>query len=249
MVPLNIVILGTAGSGKTTLTSGFGKWIKKNIGKSVSFINLDPGCESLPFSPDFDIREWFTIEKLMREEGLGPNGAMVRVSELLEENAENFSKRVREFSADIRLIDTPGQMEIFLFHGGAEFIKHLDGVTVAVFLLDAKTMRTSTDIVFARLLELSIGLELGVKTIGVINKIDQAKKEMEALLADAQLLQKNLEREIGGVEVDLALRLYKILMEFLPPARFPRICAKTCEGFQELYDIIYETFCACGDLT
>ncbi|MCS7131372.1 MAG: ATP/GTP-binding protein, partial [Hadesarchaea archaeon] len=118
--PLNLIVLGTAGAGKSSLSSSFGKWILKNTEQSVAYINLDPGCDYVPFKPDFDIRNYFTIERIMREENLGPNGAMVRASELLKEKAAQLSREINEIEADVKMVDTPGQMEVFLFHGGRE---------------------------------------------------------------------------------------------------------------------------------
>ena len=73
-----VVLMGPAGSGKTTLTAALGKWIEENQGYNVGYINLDPGAETLPYNPDFDVREWFTVEDIMVKEDLGPNGAMIR---------------------------------------------------------------------------------------------------------------------------------------------------------------------------
>ncbi|MCJ7720288.1 MAG: ATP/GTP-binding protein, partial [Candidatus Hadarchaeum sp.] len=172
MRPLNLIVLGTAGAGKSALTATFGRWIEQNTDRKVAYINLDPGCDFIPFEPDFDIRDYFTIAQIMREENLGPNGAMVRASELLEQRAGEFSKRINEIEADIRLIDTPGQMEVFLFHGGPEMAKLMGRVTISLFLVDAEVAAKATGLVFTRLLGLSVGLRLGVPAISVLNKVD-----------------------------------------------------------------------------
>ena len=76
---MDILFLGPAGSGKTSLVKSFSEWIKSTQDKSVSCINLDPGVDFLPYKADFDIRKFFTIESIMKEEKLGLNGALVRV--------------------------------------------------------------------------------------------------------------------------------------------------------------------------
>jgi len=78
---MQVLLLGPAGSGKTSLATTFGKWIRSEMGSNISYINLDPGCTSLPYRPSFDIRDHFTIEEIMRKEELGPNGAMIRGAE------------------------------------------------------------------------------------------------------------------------------------------------------------------------
>lgn len=86
---LVIILLGPAGSGKTTLTYALGKWLNEN-GVNVSFVNLDPGVEVLPYKPNVDIRDYVTIKELMVKEGLGPNGAMIRAMEILDKNKERY---------------------------------------------------------------------------------------------------------------------------------------------------------------
>jgi len=252
MRPLNLIVLGTAGAGKSALTAAFGKWIEQNTDQKVAYINLDPGCDFVPFEPDFDIRDYFTIAQVMRDESLGPNGAMVRASELLEQKAGEFSRLINEIEADIRLIDTPGQMEVFLFHGGPEMTNLVEGVTISLFLVDAEVTAKATGLVFTRLLGLSVGLRLGVPAISVLNKIDLAKDKLvdiDRMLSDVEHLKERVVKESSGVMIDLTLGLSKILPELLPAARLVKVSAKTGEGMQELYDIAHEIFCACGDLT
>ncbi len=79
---MNVMILGPAGCGKSSLTGHFGSYLQRQ-GDTVRFLNLDPGCIELPYRCDFDIRDLFTVERIMREERLGPGGAMTRAMELL----------------------------------------------------------------------------------------------------------------------------------------------------------------------
>lgn len=248
---LNLIILGTAGAGKTALTLAFGRWLEESTDQRVAYINLDPGCESLPFSPCFDIRDYFTIEKIMREEGLGPNGAMVRASELLEQGTKEFSKQINKIDADIRIIDTPGQMEVFIFHGGREITALLDGTTLSIFLIDAQIATRAAGLVFTQLLGLTIGLRLDTPTINVLNKVDllHDMTVIDKIAGNGELLEKRILEETTGLTADLLLRLSKILPELLPASRLVKVSAKTGYGMRELYDILHEVFCTCGDLT
>jgi GTPase SAR1 family protein len=252
MGPLNIIILGTAGSGKSALTATFGKWIKQNTDRSVAYINLDPGSDYVPFEPDFDIREHFTIAQIMRNQNLGPNGAMVRASELLSDKAAEFAKAINKIEADVRLVDTPGQMEVFLFHGGPEITKLVRGVTISLFMTDAKITEKASGLVLTRLLGLSTSLRLGVPAVSVLNKIDlvgDKLADINRLLSDSEILKERVVNEGSGVMIDLTLSLSKTLPELLPAARLVKVSAKTGEGMTDLYDIVHEIFCACGDLT
>jgi GTPase SAR1 family protein len=243
--PLNLAVLGTAGSGKTTLTRAFGRWMGRELGRRVAFVNLDPGAERLPFRPSFDLRRHFTLRGLMRRYGLGPNGAMVRASQLLERGAEGFAGEIRGVEAEVRLLDTPGQLEVFLFHGGGKLLSLLDGTTLSLFLLEARTVLDPAGLTLARLLNLSVQLRLGVPTLCVVNKVDQLGRELEEELREA------LPRLEGlpGVEAELAGRLSSLLKDFLPPARLVGVSARRGEGMERLHDLVHEVFCACGDLT
>jgi GTPase SAR1 family protein len=53
---MNVVVLGPAGCGKSLLAGRFGDYLMRE-GYSVKFLNLDPGCLSVPYSCDFDVRE------------------------------------------------------------------------------------------------------------------------------------------------------------------------------------------------
>jgi GTPase SAR1 family protein len=46
-----IFLIGTASSGKSTLTSALADWLKENE-QSVATVNLDPAVISLPYEPD-----------------------------------------------------------------------------------------------------------------------------------------------------------------------------------------------------
>jgi len=244
-LPLNLAVLGTAGSGKTTLTSSFGRWMERRLGRKVAYVNLDPGAESLPFRPSFDIRRYFTVRGLMRKHGLGPNGAMVRASQLLERRAARFAREIRKVGSEVRLLDTPGQLEVFLFHGGGKLLSQLDGTTLSLFLLEARTVLDPAGLTLARLLSLSVQLRLGVPTLCVVNKVDQLDRGLE------EELREGLPKLEGmpGVEAELAGRLSSLLREFLPPARLVGVSARRGEGMERLYDLVQEVFCACGDLT
>jgi hypothetical protein len=103
-----LLILGPAGCGKSLLTGSFGSYLEKE-GYAVKYMNLDPGVLETPYKPDFDVREKFTVEKIMRTEGLGPNGAILRAMNILS------NLQLPSFDVDFVLVDTPGQLEPFIF--------------------------------------------------------------------------------------------------------------------------------------
>ncbi|RLI20606.1 GTPase, partial [Candidatus Bathyarchaeota archaeon] len=116
-----IFIIGTAGSGKSLLTATFNEWLKESK-QDVTVVNLDPGALTLPYTPDVDVRDYINVEALMDEYRLGPNGALIMAADLIADQIERISSEVESLKADVVLVDTPGQMELFAFRESGPYI-------------------------------------------------------------------------------------------------------------------------------
>ena len=247
-VAVFIVFVGTAGCGKTTLVKTFGDWLE-DVGFRVSRVNLDPGVEVLPYEAAFDVREIVKASDLMREMGLGPNGAMIVASKIMEERMEEIVKRMAINDADYVLVDTPGQMELFVFRGlGPSLSNAIKGVrrAVAVYIVDAETIRDASELLVIKLLSLIIELRLEIPTVAVINKGDVVNLSELALKAD------EVKRRLSSrtdVLSDLALELTDLVFRYERASRVVVISALKRIGLDRLYDLIHESFCVCGDLT
>jgi len=116
-----IFIIGTAGSGKSLFTAAFSEWLKMSK-QDVAVVNLDPGTLKLPYSPDVDIRNYVDVGNLMEKYGLGPNGALIMAADLIADEIENVTRDIESANADLVLVDTPGQMELFAFRASGPYI-------------------------------------------------------------------------------------------------------------------------------
>ena len=105
-----IFITGTAGSGKSLLTSKLLQWYIDRKSFPIS-INLDPGAVSLPYEPDVDVRDYIDINTLMETYDLGPNGSLVMASDMIATRLDEIQDEVNNLNPDYILIDTPGQIE------------------------------------------------------------------------------------------------------------------------------------------
>ncbi|MFH1328929.1 MAG: ATP/GTP-binding protein [Candidatus Bathyarchaeota archaeon] len=248
---MQILFIGTAGSGKSSLTATFGKWINQNMRASVGYVNLDPGCIFTPFKPDYDIRDFFTVKQIMSKEKLGPNGAMVRSAELMEENVQEIADKIQQIQADFILIDTPGQMEIFVLRKAgpkiASGIKKY-GRPIAISVLDPYLGDTATGLSVAASLSVIAQLRLDIPAVTILNKIDTVdKKKMSGLLSDFELLRSSVISEREGAMSDLALHFSDILKDLSKVSGTVMVSAKTGYGMERLYDLCHEVFCACGE--
>ena len=77
-----IFVTGTAGSGKSSLTSKLLEYYTRN-GASAAVLNLDPGVESMPYNCDVDVRDYVDYVSIMQQYSLGPNGALVMANDLI----------------------------------------------------------------------------------------------------------------------------------------------------------------------
>ncbi|NIQ79493.1 MAG: GTPase, partial [Anaerolineae bacterium] len=84
-------VLGTAGSGKSTLTAALHEWLRDE-GQSSMTVNLDPAAVALPYDPDVDIRESVDYDRVMAQMGLGPNAALVRSVREVARNIEDLRR-------------------------------------------------------------------------------------------------------------------------------------------------------------
>ena len=248
-----IVFLGPAGSGKTTLTGSYGNWLKEKTGISVGFVNLDPGTETLCYSADFDIRGLITVRDIMVKEGLGPNGAFIKCMDLMLQNKEIILNSIRKIEKEYVLIDTPGQMEVFVFRkAGPELISTLKelGPVICVLIFDPIMADSPSSLVAMMLLSLVVQLRLEVDNVVVLNKVDAIEdKSLLDLVENRENLKSILASSSEGLVSDMALSLIDIIGEYTSASRLVKISALKKIGFEELYDILHEIFCVCGDLT
>ena len=251
-----LYIMGFAGAGKTTLVSNFSKFLEKN-GYRVAKINLDPGAETLPYTPDYDVREIVKLRDIMVKENLGPNGGLIRSVECLIEKIDEvipyISGRLRE--VDWMLMDTTGQLELFAFRGLGERLTSVfrGNPSIGIFLVDVSAIKRASDIVMSQLISLAIQLKLNIDTIVVINKFDLVDREAMNIIDKFYTDIHAFKKIMGQMDVDtftgMSIELVDVLEKYMPPMRLIPISAKTGRGFDELYDIIHEVFCVCGDLT
>ncbi|ALU11353.1 GTPase [Ignicoccus islandicus DSM 13165] len=252
-----VVLTGTAGSGKSNLTAALAKWMVDEVGLKISVMNLDPGAEVLPYTPDFDIRNYFTIEEIMKKYKLGPNGAFLKAAELLRQYEREIlkSKPVKGFY-DYVLVDTPGQLEMFMFRPeGTHIMKRLEMVkpVLIVYVVDGSLADHPEDLMTSYLLNLILQTKAELQVITVVNKVDllndAAREQVRKLIETPELFAKEVADKVGGIAADMILDLAQVAEKYSPSARAIMVSARTLEGMKELYDVIHEIYCSCGDLT
>ncbi len=168
-----IVIVGPAGSGKSTLTGELSAHIE-SFGPVVAKLNFDPAAESLPYYADVDVRKYVTVHEFMAK-GLGPNGALIAAVDSLINHVFDIRSVLEDIKPDYVIVDTPGQMELFAYRHGGPLV--LDALThnypsLTIFLVDAVFLENVSSIISALTLASSVAVRLRRPQVNVVSKAD-----------------------------------------------------------------------------
>lgn len=114
-MPFAQLVIGPPGSGKSTYCDGMQQFMAA-IERPCSVVNLDPANDRAAYRPALDVRDLVTIDEIMEQEALGPNGGVLYALEELEQNFEWLQAGLAELGDDYILFDCPGQVELFTHH-------------------------------------------------------------------------------------------------------------------------------------
>jgi GTPase SAR1 family protein len=143
--------------------------------------NLDPAAEHFGYPLAFDIRELVSVEEVMEELGLGPNGGLIYCMEYLLNNLDWLQDHLDTFGDDdYLLLDCPGQLELYthvpLMRNVIDRMRMwgYEASMVAVFLIDTTFVCDTSKFISGSLLSLSamIALELPHVNCGRSNKTE-----------------------------------------------------------------------------
>ena len=235
-----IYFIGTAGSGKSTLTYNFKQWINLR-GLDAITVNLDPGAENLPYEPDVDIRDWISLKQVMESYGLGPNGAQIACADMLALNTDDVKKSIESFKTDYVLMDTPGQIELFVFReAGKYIIKFLNPTrSVIAYILDPALAKTASGFISQLLLSLSTNFRLGQYQINILSKVDilsdNELQQVERWSHDSDELSNALVNEKASIYREMSEGLFRLINEFGNQGKIFPTGKEDFFGIEDLY--------------
>lgn len=238
-----IFIIGTAGSGKSVLTGTFNEWLKTGKQKSVT-VNLDPGVLNLSYAPEIDIRETININEVMEQYGLGPNGALVLASDLIAEEAERIGGEIEDLQADVVLVDTPGQMELFAFRASGPYIANelTKQQKAIVYLFDSVFSFNPLNYVSNMFLAAAVYNRFFFPQLHVLSKSDLLPPEEVDRIVDwscrHETLEASIEEKLTGtrrlLSIDMMHAIYRLGLQFnLIP-----VSSKTNDGLINLSSML-----------
>ncbi|MCX8171635.1 MAG: ATP/GTP-binding protein [Candidatus Bathyarchaeota archaeon] len=240
-------IIGTAGSGKSLLTASFSEWLKVNE-QNVATLNLDPGVIKLPYAPDIDIRDYITIDEIMDNYELGPNGALILAADFIASEIEKIREEIEAVSPDILIVDTPGQMELFAFRVSGPYIASeiSKDPKAIVYLFDAAFSLNPLNYVSNMFLSAAVYMRFLLPQIHVLSKCDLIPREdVDKIIEwseDKAALEAAINGRLNGDKRLLSYRLSRAIYQL--GLNFPLIpvSAKTNEGFVDLNAALERVF-------
>ena len=248
-----IYFIGTAGSGKSTLTHVFNQWMSLQGLDSIT-VNLDPGAENLPYDPDVDIRDWVSLKEIMESYELGPNGAQIAAADMIALNTEDLKKSIETFKTDYVFIDTPGQLELFVFREAGKYIIEFlnPGRTIIGYLLDPALAKTASGFVSQLLLAINTNFRLNKPQINILSKSDMLSDEeldtVKQWSEDTERLNNNILSEQPSIYREMSEGLLKLISDFQNQSTLIPTGKEDFFGIEDLYTQIQLQFKGGEDL-
>lgn len=158
--------------------------------RRIHVANLDPAAEHFGYELAFDIKDLISVEEVMGELGLGPNGGLIYCMEYLMNNLDWLQDHLDNFDDDEYLIlDCPGQLELYthvpLMRNVIDRMRMwgYDSSMVAVFLIDVTFVIDIPKFISGSLLSLSAMIALELPHVNVLTKCDLiAEEEVDRIL-------------------------------------------------------------------
>ena len=179
--PVVAMVLGMAGSGKTTLMQRIAVHVhEKQIPSYI--INLDPAVTSVPFGCNIDIRDTVNYKQVMKQYQLGPNGGIMTSLNLFATKFDQVISLVENKADTLQhvFVDTPGQIEIFTWSASGTIISDMFAYSYpSVLLYVIDTPRNTSPVTFMSnmLYACSIMYKFKLPFIIVLNKTDITSAE------------------------------------------------------------------------
>jgi len=223
-----LYMVGTAGAGKSSLTAAFHEWCLNQEFDAIT-VNLDPGVVKLPYSP-------------------------VVCADMVALNAKEVEERIKEFRTDYVLIDTPGQLELFVFRStGRVIVNQLDmNHSLLAFMIDPSLATTPTNFVSQLMLSAITQFRIGIPLVNILSKIDIVDKDALSMITEwgknPEKLYRDLMVKSPSMYYQLSEGMMAVIREMEAHTALIPTSNETLEGMEDLYTAIQNLFMGGEDL-
>jgi len=189
------LVLGPAGSGKSTYCHALQEHCA-SLGplrrRKVHVANLDPAAEEFKYDVAFNIQDLISVEEVMDELQLGPNGGLLYCMEFLLDNMDWLQEELDQFDDDeYLLLDCPGQIELYTH---VPIMKRvIDQMKMwgfdsmlSVFVVDATFVCDPSKFISGSLLSLSSMIALELPNVNILTKCDLVDEQQVERILDVE---------------------------------------------------------------
>ena len=246
--PVSVIVLGMAGSGKTTLMQRINAYVHEK--KLSSYIvNLDPAVANIPYGANIDIRDTVKYKDVMKQYSLGPNGGILTSLNLFATRFDQvmgiLEKRAKTNKLKYVFFDTPGQIEVFTWSASGTIISETLATsfpTVLLYIVDTPRTTNCTTFMSNMLYACSILYKMKLPFVVVFNKVDVASHEFATQwMNDFELFQEALDNENSDSYMSSLMRSMSLVLdEFYSSLRTVGVSAATGQGMDDLFIAIGE---------
>ncbi|KAK6461915.1 GPN-loop GTPase [Scheffersomyces coipomensis] len=181
MSRVGVLALGPAGVGKSTFCNAIISHMQ-SIGRRAHIVNLDPAAEATEYEFTIDIRDLISLQDVMEEMDLGPNGGLIYCFEFLLNNLDWLDEEIGDFNDEYLIFDCPGQIELYTHIPVLPtIVRHLQQSLnfnlCATYLLEAPFIIDTSKFFSGALSAMSAMILLELPHINILSKIDLVKDE------------------------------------------------------------------------
>jgi len=240
--PCCIIILGMAGSGKTTFVQRLTSHLYSR-GSPPYVLNLDPACREVPYPANIDIRDTVNYKEVMKQYQLGPNGGIVTSLNLFSTKFDQVLQLVSSKKNEFVIIDTPGQIEVFTWSASGNIITEALAAqmpTIVVYVMDSVRSTSPVTFMSNMLYACSILYKYKLPFIVAMNKIDVVNHKYALdWMNDFEIFQAALASETSYAS-NLAQSMSLALDEFYSQLKAVGVSAMTGEGVDNFISAVRE---------
>ncbi|XP_046438224.1 GPN-loop GTPase 2-like isoform X1 [Daphnia pulex] len=172
-------VIGPPGSGKSTYCHAMADFLRSQ-NRKVALVNLDPGNDLLPFTSSIDVSKLITVQDVMENYNLGPNGALVYCMEFLEKNLDWLFVEIEKFKDHYFIFDLPGQVELYTHNNSVKNImKQLEAFgfrLCCVQLIDSHYCSDPGKFISVLLTAMTSMFQMEMPQVNVLSKVDLAEQ-------------------------------------------------------------------------